>query len=75
MEGPMFSGRLSGEIRLQKDVAASLLSLTATMKPGTLLENNPLASQFLLKLRKGNDPVILRLEGTLDRPSITWSKV
>jgi type II secretion system protein N len=75
MDGPMFSGNLSGEIRLQKDLAASLLNVTARMIPGALLEGNPLASQFLAKIRKGKDPVVLKLEGSLGRPSVTWGKV
>jgi len=74
MEGPMFSGALSGEIRLKKKFGRSLLNLTARMRPGPLLEKNQLLGQFLEKIREGKGPVIIKIEGTLDRPSISWGK-
>ena len=74
IDGPMLSGNLSGEIKWHKKVASSRLNITAKIRPGPLLENNQLTRQFLKKVRKGNNPVIIKIRGTLERPSINWSK-
>ena len=74
MKGPMFSGALTGAIRLKKKFDRSLLNLTARMRPGKLLEKNQALGRFLEKIRSGKGPVVVKIEGTFDRPSISWGK-
>jgi type II secretion system protein N len=72
MQGPMFSGSLTGEIKLAKKISRSQLTIEARLTPGPLLRDNEMASQFLAKSRKG--PLIITVKGTLERPSISWRK-
>ena len=74
MDGPMFSGDFSGEIRLKNKIANSEIDITARMRPGPLLENNPLTGKFLAGVLKGNDPLIIKIRGNLNRPYIKWGK-
>jgi type II secretion system protein N len=74
MNGPMFSGNLSGTISCRKKLSGSLLNMTARMTPGPLLKNNQMAKQFLGKSRSGDGPMIVRIGGRVERPSIRWSK-
>ncbi len=74
MDGPMFSGVFSGEIKLKNNIAKSRLKITAKMKLGPLLANNQLVSQFFARLGKGKDTVIIKIQGTLEKPSLMWSK-
>lgn len=73
-KGPMFSGNISGQIRLRESASTGTLDLKAEMTPGPLLEKNPVAVEFLKKIRKGSGPVIIKIEGTLNKPSIVWRK-
>jgi len=75
IEGPMFSGIFSGEIALKKKIATSQLKITARVKPGPLLEDNHLLGQFLSRLRKGDNPVNIKILGTFERPSLHWGKI
>ena len=74
MDGPMFSGNFSGEIRLNKSIADSEIEITARMRPGPLLENDQLTGKFLAKVMKENDPLVIRIGGNLNRPNIKWGK-
>ena len=74
MKGPMFSGGLSGTIRLNEKIIRSSPQITVKMRPGPALEKNELARQFLGKLSAENRPLIIKVGGTLERPSIAWSK-
>jgi type II secretion system protein N len=74
MNGPMLSGKMSGAIDLKKKIFLSRLKLEAKMNPGPALVNNPLAGRFLSKIRRGNNPFIIKIGGTLSSPSIRWSK-
>ena len=74
IDGPMFSGNFSGEIRLNKGIANSEIKITARMRPGPLLENNQLTGKFLARVMKGNDPLIITVGGNLNSPNIKWGK-
>ena len=74
MDGPMFSGVFSGEIKLKNNIAKSRLKITAKMKLGPLLATNQLVSQFFARLGKRKGTVIIKIQGTLERPSLMWSK-
>jgi len=74
MDGPMFSGNFSGEIILQEVITQSQIMITAKMKAGPLLENDQLAGKFLTKIMKGNDSLIIRVGGSINRPNIKWGK-
>ena len=74
MNGPLFSGNYSGEIKLKKKISRSRIKINGTMKPGPMLENNQFAKQFLSKIRKGNNPINIKILGTLERPSIIKDK-
>ena len=74
MDGPMFSGIFSGEVKLNQKIGESRLNITAEMEPGQLLKNHQLAGQFLNKIRIGNAPLVIKIGGTLEKPSIVWSK-
>ena len=74
MDGPMFSGNFSGEIRLQEKIAQSQIMITARMSPGSLLENDQLTSKLLAKIMKGNDSLVIKIGGNLNRPNIKWGK-
>jgi type II secretion system protein N len=74
MNGPMFSGNLSGTITWRKKLSRSLLNMTAKMTPGPLLKNNEMAKQFLGKSRRGDGPMIVKIGGRVQRPSIRWNK-
>jgi len=39
-----------------------------------LLENDQLTSKLLAKVMKGNDSLVIRIGGTLNRPNIKWGK-
>ncbi len=73
MNGPMFSGTVAGHIRLEKKIGTSQLELTASLKPGPLLEKNPLAGPFLARIKKAGDRVVLKLRGSIHQPSMSWS--
>jgi type II secretion system protein N len=72
MKGPMFSGSLTGEIKLAKKIDRSQIMIEARLTPGPLLRNNEMAGQLLSKSRKG--PLVITVKGTLERPSISWRK-
>lgn len=73
LEGPMFSGDVSGQIQLQKRLSESRLMLTFKIKPGPLIEKNPMAGQILEKLGKGDRPLLIRVKGTLKSPIMAWN--
>jgi type II secretion system protein N len=72
IEGPTFSGTVAGQVRMNKPLDNSALELTARLKPGAALENNPTVSPLLARIRKGTDPVVLNLRGVIAKPSMTW---
>ena len=72
IKGPMLSGDFSGEIKLNKKIADSQLEIKAKMQPGPLLEKNQLTSQFLSKIRQGDNPLNIKVSGTLESPTVTW---
>lgn len=74
LSGPMLSGSLTGEIRLENKPANSRLKITARLTPGPLLEKNPLARQFFKATKKGKRAVTIKIGGTLNRPSIKLIK-
>ena len=74
IEGPVFSGSISGNIILKKNLILSRFKLKGEMRPGPGIEENKLVKQFIGGLRKGNNPVKINILGTFKRPSITWSK-
>lgn len=74
MVGPMVSGRLSGEIELLRKVADSRIRIKAVLRPGpSLLRNDP-AGRFLDKVRKGDEPIRIKIGGDFKRPTVALSK-
>jgi len=74
IEGPMLSGVLSGRVKLNKVVASSTLDLTARLKFGPLFYQNPLAGAFLPKIKEGSKEIILRIGGSVQRPTLVMEK-
>jgi type II secretion system protein N len=75
MEGPMFSGTVSGQIRLNKVLGSSPLQLTARLKAGPGLKNNPLAGALLAKIQKGKEQIVLKIGGSIQAPSMNWGGI
>lgn len=75
MEGSMFSGTVSGEIKLNRIWGSSLLGLTARLKAGPGLKDNPLAGALLAKIQKGEGQIVLKIGGTIQAPSMNWSGI
>jgi type II secretion system protein N len=72
MAGPLFSGTFSGEIKLTKPLARTLLKLTARMKPGPGLAGSEQAGRFMAALGAGGEPLVIKLGGTLQQPFVSW---
>lgn len=73
MLGAMLSGNLTGRIALNSKINDSALDLTARMKPGPLLEKNPLAGALLSRVKQGGKEIILKIGGTVRKPTMAWS--
>lgn len=63
LTGPVFSGRISGDIRLKKPLDQSLLHITARLTPGSGLPD-----------KEGTSPMVVKIEGMLRDPHVTWSQ-
>lgn len=74
MEGPMLSGVLAGGIKLNKVFGSSTLDLTARLRPGPLFQQNPFAEALLSKAREGSKEIILKIGGSIQRPTIVMEK-
>jgi type II secretion system protein N len=72
MVGPFFSGTFSGEIKLAKPLARTVLNLTARMKPGPGLAGNEQAGRFMAALGAGKGFLVIHLGGTLRQPFVSW---
>lgn len=70
LAGPVFSGRISGDIRLRKPLEQSLLHLTARLTPGSGLPDNGQTTSFAGG-KEGT--MVVRMEGILRRPQVSWS--
>ena len=74
MDGPLFSGKFFGEIKLKKKIVESQLKLRGEMSLRPSAEKNQFIGQFIERIRKNKGPFIIKVEGTLERPIIFWSK-
>ena len=74
MTGPLFSGKFFGEIKLKKKIVESRINIRGEMSLGPLAGKNQFIVQFIKKIRKNKGPFIIKMEGTLERPIIFWSK-
>jgi type II secretion system protein N len=71
LAGPVFSGRISGDIRLKKPLEQSLLHLTARLTPGSGLPEN----EGTTPIPAGKDGLmVVRMEGMLRNPHVSWSQ-
>jgi type II secretion system protein N len=71
LAGPVFSGRISGDIRLKKPLEQSLLHLTARLTPGSGLPEN----EGTTPVPAGKDGLmVVRMEGMLRNPHVSWSQ-
>ena len=71
LAGPVFSGRISGDIRLKKPLEQSLLHLTARLTPGSGLPEN----EGTTPVPAGKDGLmVVRMEGMLRNPHLSWSQ-
>jgi len=71
LAGPVFSGRISGDIRLKKPLEQSLLHLTARLTPGSGLPEN----EGTTPVPAGKDGLmVVRMEGMLRNPQVSWSQ-
>jgi type II secretion system protein N len=73
MEGPWFSGTVSGQIRVKKPLGNSSLELGGRLKTGAGLESNPVVGPLLGRIPKTGDQVVLKLGGVIASPAVTWS--
>jgi type II secretion system protein N len=62
--GPLLTGDLEGQIRLQQDFRASPLQMTATIRPGPSFGDEQTGGPLIAKDR----PLVVQLQGTLSRP-------
>ena len=71
LAGPVFSGRISGDIRLKKPLEQSLLHITARLTPGSGLPDQEGAMPF----PTGKDGLmVVKMEGMLRNPHVSWSQ-
>jgi type II secretion system protein N len=71
LAGPVFSGRISGEIRLKMPLEQSLLHITARLTPGSGLPDQEGTTPF----PAGKDGLmVVKMEGMLRNPQVTWSQ-
>ena len=61
------------KIKLKKKITDSPLLLNATLSMGSLITENQITRQFFAKNRKGKDPIIFKIDGTVAEPYITRS--
>jgi type II secretion system protein N len=70
LTGPVFSGRVSGDLRLRKPLEQSILHLSARLTPGSGLTGSDRPP-----LPAGRDGLMgARVEGTLRNPRISWGQ-
>lgn len=67
--GPLFGGDLEGEIRLHQDLSASLLQVTARIRPARPSQDKEAIGLPAL----GDRPMVLQLQGTVAKPVISWT--
>lgn len=70
MEGPMLSGTLAGPIKLNKVFGNSTLDLTAKLRPGPLLHQNPMAGVLLSRIKEGSKEIVLKIGGSIKNPTV-----
>jgi type II secretion system protein N len=71
LTGPVFSGRVSGDIRLRKPLEQSILHLSARLTPGSGLAGGDRS----VPLPAGRDGLMgARVEGTLRNPRVFWGQ-
>lgn len=73
IEGPWFSGTVSGGIRVKKPIGTSTLDLNGRLKTGPGLESNPAVGPLLSRIRKTGDQIVVKLGGAVGSPTVTWS--
>lgn len=67
--GPLFRGDLEGQIGLHQDLGASLLQVTARIRPAKTSQGKEAKGYQAL----GDSSVVLRLHGTVAKPVISWT--
>jgi type II secretion system protein N len=74
MEGPMLTGALTGRIKLNKVLGSSALELIARFRPGPLFNQDPLAAALLSGIKDGSKEIILKIGGSLQKPTVGMEK-
>ncbi len=69
--GPVFSGRISGDLRLKNPFEQTLLHLTARLTPGS----QPTANDGVRAFPAGKDGLmVVKVEGMLRNPHVLWGQ-
>lgn len=74
MQGPVFTGSLSGTVELRQRLSRSRLSVQGTLTPGPEIRENPFLGRLLGRAMQGERTIPIQVRGTLERPSIVRSK-
>ncbi|MBW1802761.1 MAG: type II secretion system protein GspN [Deltaproteobacteria bacterium] len=74
MEGPMFSGDISGVVHMHKKMEKSTLNVLARMKVGSLPAGNKTAGKLFSKILKKGGRFTVKITGPVAAPSISWSR-
>ncbi len=75
--GPVFSGKMTGDIRLRNPLTQTALHLNAKLSPGSAREpGSGIGDKNRTAPASGaaNGPMVFRVEGTLQNPRIVWSQ-
>jgi type II secretion system protein N len=72
MEGPWFSGTVSGQIQVKRPFGGSTLALNGRLKTGAGLDSNPTVRSLLGRIRKTGDQIVVKVGGAIGSPTVTW---